>query len=247
MRDFSVSPAGDCALTVSFGEEIREDINARVTSLDNALRARALAGRAMKGVIETVPTYRSLLVSYDPSQVSYASLARRISRLVRPGADAMAQEGRTFILPVLYGGAWGEDLSDVATHTGLSEEEVIALHSGKDYLIYMLGFLPGFAYLGGMDPRLATPRLASPRTAIPAGSVGIGGEQTGIYPLRSPGGWRLIGTTPVKPYDPSREEAILYRAGDRIRFSSITEPEFEGIQERVEAGTYRCAVIGGEH
>lgn len=241
MRDFAISPAGDSALSVSFGQEIREDLNARVTALDRALRERPIPG-----VAETIPAYSSLLVCYDPARVGYRRLAARISRLARGGSAAAAAGGRTYVIPVLYGGAYGEDLPDVAARAGLSEAEVIARHSGRDYLIYLLGFLPGFAYLGGLDPAIATPRLATPRAAIPAGSVGIGGEQTGIYPLRSPGGWRLIGATPVKPYDPARAEPILYRAGDRIRFAPITEAEFASIRERVDAGVFRCAVVGGE-
>jgi KipI family sensor histidine kinase inhibitor len=241
MRDFTVAPAGDSALSVSFGQEIREDLNARVVALDRALRDRPLPG-----VAETIPTYSSLLVCYDPARVGYRSLAARIARLARGGSVVAANGGRTFVIPVLYGGDHGEDLPDVAARAGLSEAEVVERHSGRDYLIYMLGFLPGFAYLGGLDPAIATPRLATPRAAIPAGSVGIGGEQTGIYPLRSPGGWRLIGATPVKPYDPARAEPILYRAGDRIRFAPIGAAEFASIRERVEAGEYRCAVGGGE-
>ena len=130
-------------------------------------------------------------------------------------------------IPVCYGGSYGEDLKDVAAHAGLTEEEVIKLHSSVDYNIYMLGFLPGFPYLGGLDPKLFTPRLDNPRTKIPEGSVGIGGEQTGIYPLESPGGWRLIGRTPLKLYDPDREQPFLYQAGDYIRFVPITAEEYE--------------------
>ena len=130
-------------------------------------------------------------------------------------------------IPVFYGGSYGEDLKDVAAHAGLTEEEVIKLHSSVDYNIYMLGFLPGFPYLGGLDPKLFTPRLDNPRTKIPEGSVGIGGEQTGIYPLESPGGWRLIGRTPLKLYDPDREQPFLYQAGDYIRFVPITAEEYE--------------------
>ena len=130
-------------------------------------------------------------------------------------------------IPVCYGGSYGEDLKDVAAHAGLTEEEVIKLHSSVDYNIYMLGFLPGFPYLGGLDPKLFTPRLDNPRTKIPEGSVGIGGEQTGIYPLESPGGWRLIGRTPLRPSDPAREQPFLYQAGDYIRFVPITAEEYE--------------------
>lgn len=127
-------------------------------------------------------------------------------------------------------------------HAGLTEEEVIEIHSSKDYLIYMLGFLPGFSYLGGLDERIHTPRLANPRIRIPAGSVGIGGSQTGIYPLDSPGGWQLLGMTPVKTYDPEREDPILFEAGDYIRFVPVSEEEYKQIKEQVENGTYECVI-----
>ena len=130
------------------------------------------------------------------------------------------------MIPVCYEDPYAPDLTDVCTLTKLSREEVIAIHTGTDYPIYMLGFLPGFPYLGNMDPRIEAPRLDSPRTRIPAGSVGIGGKQTGIYPLDSPGGWRLIGQTPVKVYDPERSEPILYQAGDYIRFYPVTAQEY---------------------
>lgn len=220
---------------VSFGEEISEELNAAVVAL-----ARSLEERPLPGVIETVPTYRSLLVYYDLGKARYSKLARALRRRCREiaaaGPAARASGGRLVEIPVLYGGSYGEDLPDVARHCGIPEEEVIARHSGRDYLIYMLGFLPGFAYLGGMDEGLATPRLGTPRQAIPAGSVGIGGSQTGIYPLRSPGGWRLIGTTPLRPYDPRRAEPILYRAGDRVRFRPIGEAEFAELRARDERG-----------
>ena len=141
------------------------------------------------------------------------------------GADTAAGEGRLVTIPVCYGGDFGPDLPFVAQHAGLTEEEVIALHAGREYQIYMLGFLPGFPYLGGLDERLFTPRLGTPRTAIPAGAVGIGGEQTGIYPIASPGGWQLIGRTPLKLFDPA-SGTLPYAAGDRIRFTPITAAEF---------------------
>jgi inhibitor of KinA len=243
MPNPSFLPAGDCAIDVFFGDEIREDLNDEVIALDRLLRERPI-----RGVVETLSAYASLLVVYDPGRASFRAMVKALRRRVAEaeraasaaGGDAALVEtskaaSRLVEIPVRYGGEYGEDLGDVARHSGLSEEEVIARHSSKDYRIYMLGFLPGFAYLGGLDPSLATPRLETPRKAIPAGSVGIGGSQTGIYPLRSPGGWRLIGRTPLKPYDPEREEPFLYRAGDRIRFRPIGDEEFASLASRAES------------
>ena len=140
------------------------------------------------------------------------------------------------MLPVCYGGEFGPDLDDVARSAGLSAERVVEAHVGRDYRIDMLGFLPGFAYCAGMDPRLATPRLAVPRTRIPAGSVGIAGEQTGVYPLASPGGWRLIGRTPARVYDPNRADPVPYRVGDWLRFVSVSRASYDELSARVAAG-----------
>ena len=225
--------SGDGALTVEFGDAISDEVNARVCALD-----RALARDPIAGVTETIPTFRSLLICYDSARLTAAALRAAVEARLASCAAAEARPRRVLDLPVCYGGAHGPDLPDVARLNGLSEDEVVALHAGRAYLIYMLGFLPGFAYLGGLDPRIHTPRLATPRTRIEPGAVGIGGSQTGVYPLASPGGWRLIGSTPVRPYDPARETPILYSAGDYIRFVPVTAREYDLLAADVAAGRY---------
>ena len=223
----SFLPAGDSALVAEFGNEISPEINARVSAL-----ADSLARQPLRGVTECVPTFRSLLVNYDPCKLRYDALVRKLQQRME-GLSAAQKQAKTFVIPVCYN---GEDLDFVAEHANISREEVIALHSAPEYLIYMLGFLPGFAYLGGLNPAIHTPRLQNPRTKIPAGAVGIGGGQTGIYPLASPGGWQLIGSTPVRPYDPDRAQPILYAAGDFIRFAPVSPEEYAGLERRQAAG-----------
>jgi inhibitor of KinA len=233
-------PAGDSAIVVEYGEEIDVQVNSKVRLLHQAMRARARAG-----IAETVPTYRSLMVHYDPLVLPREAVERLILATAEELPDGVAETIRTVELPVLYGGAAGPDLEDVAALAGLSAQSVVDLHASGDYRVYMLGFMPGFAYLGGLPPRIATPRLSTPRTLVQAGSVGIAGAQTGIYPTESPGGWRLIGRTPVRLFDPRQSPPTLVEAGDRIRFVPVTALEYETIAREVAADAYRPVVRTG--
>ena len=182
-------------------------------------RIWALATQAQRwpGVGEVLPGMNNLTLTFDPTAIDLDALMARVLD-AWPRLSAKAVEGRLVEIPVAYGGEHGPDLADVAAHTGFTPAEVVRRHSGGEYVVYLLGFLPGFAFMGGLAPELATPRRAEPRTAVPARSVGIGGEQTGIYPLVSPGGWQLIGRTSLEMFDPAAEPPTLLRPGDRVRF-----------------------------
>lgn len=238
MAQFYITIAGDSALNVEFKQEISPEISGLVHSC-----ARMLEEHPIEGVIECIPTICSLMVCYNPQIISYEALCACLQTRLKD-ITGTAQETRRIVeIPVCYGGEFGPDIDFVAEHAQLSVPDVIRIHAGVDYLIDMLGFMPGFAYLGGLDKRLHTPRLQSPRTCIEASSVGIGGAQTGIYPLPSPGGWRLIGKSPVCLYDPFRDHPILYAAGDYLRFIPISEEDFHCIQAQVQAHTYTCNVV----
>jgi len=208
---------GDTSLSVEFGNEISEEINHKIRAFHFTLEESPISG-----IVEIVPTYCTLMIHYDPGIVLYDDLLQQLKRLLRESKRVRIPSDEVIEIPVLYGGEEGPDLEFVAKHCNLSPDEVIQIHSSKDYLIYMLGFTPGFPYLGGMDERIATPRLKQPRVKIPAGSVGIAGTQTGIYPIDSPGGWQLIGRTPLRLYDPNRAKPVLCKAGEYIRFYSIS-------------------------
>ena len=179
----------------------------------------ALANEAVQwpAVQEALPGMNNLTLMFDPARIDAAELEMQVLA-AWPQLAATAIEGRTIEIPVAYGGEHGPDLADVATHTGFTPAEVVRRHAAGEYVVYLLGFLPGFAFMGGLPPELATPRRAEPRVAVPARSVGIGGAQTGVYPLVSPGGWQLIGRTPLEMFDPTAAEPTLLRPGDRVRF-----------------------------
>ena len=236
------APGGDRALYVYLGDRIDEKTNNLVRALFDTLNA---AGDP--AFLEAVPAYASLLVHFRPERKSYREMCEYITSLCqRLPHQTENHQHRTLIVPVCYGARFGPDLTGMEQVTGLDRDEIIRRHCSRDYRIYMMGFLPGFCYLGGLDERIHTPRLSSPRLRIPAGSVGIGGSQTGIYPMDSPGGWQLMGMTPVKTYDPQREVPILVQAGEYIRFVRIDEDEFRAISEQVAAGTYQVVIREGE-
>ena len=207
------SPLGDAALLLTLGTGIDPAVNDRIHRL-----AHGVARAGLPGLLGLVPSYACLAVHFDPRVWDHAGLERALLAVAASASDPVP--GRTIVLPVHYGGSDGPDLEAVAAHCGLSPAEVVARHCAGLYRVHFLGFAPGFPYLGGLDPALATPRLASPRTQVPAGSVGIAGHQTGVYPLATPGGWRIIGRTPLVLFDPLRAEPCLLRAGDLLRFEA---------------------------
>ncbi len=235
MGEVNILKAGDGGIVIDFGSHIAPAVNAQVHRL-----ARAIAQAMPELASELVPTYRSLMVYFNPLLASRQSLEARIRELLQgiAGTTGQAEQATVVEIPVCYGGEYGPDLAHVAGHNGLGVDEVIAIHTSEPYLVYMLGFTPGFPYLGGMSERIATPRLAQPRVAIPAGSVGIAGSQTGIYPIESPGGWQLIGRTPLRVFNPQAANPFLFSAGDYLRFCAVDAPGFQAIQRDVEQGRY---------
>jgi inhibitor of KinA len=213
-------PLGEAALLIRLGATIDPQVNAAVLALE-----KALLNERLPGLRATVPAYVSLTVHFDPLEISCETLTDVANRLLATIRLNGLKAGRTIDVPVVYGGVRGPDLDFVARHCGMSCEQVIALHSAATYRVHFIGFLPGFPYLGGMDPRLQAPRLETPRTIVPAGSVGIAGLQTGVYPLESPGGWRIIGWTPLRLFDPDRNPPTLLTPGDSLRFIPVSEQE----------------------
>lgn len=219
-------PSGDCALTVEFGRGVDRQLNMQVMALDAALKARALGG-----VTETVPTFRSLIVHYDPSVIDHARLCLEIDGLDIAPSQEM-EGGRLITLPVAYGGAHGPDLGDVAAAGGISEDAAIELHSAVTHYVYMIGFAPGHPYMGDLPAELTLPRRKTPRTRIAPGTVAVAVGQTVIYPFASPGGWHAIGRTPVDLFDINREVPALLRAGDKVRLRPIQPGRYDDLLKR---------------
>lgn len=233
--------AGDSAVCVEFGNEISPEINKKIRAFKIAVEKSDIPG-----IVETVPTYRSLLVHYHPEVIGFKALTEKFDKLMSSLSSIPIPPPTVIEIPVFYGGEMGPDIENVAEHNHKTVEEVIKIHTSEEYLIYMIGFIAGFPYLGGMSKEIATPRLKSPRVKIEGGSVGIAGEQTGIYPVASPGGWQLIGRTPLKLYDADREKPVLLEAGQYIKFAAVTEEEYKKIEKEVEDGTYKYVVYDKE-
>lgn len=223
------SPLGDSGIVVKIGEGIDRKTHEKVMALSGYLEEHPF-----EGMIEIVPGFTTVAVFYDPIRLfnlgatfPYEWVLTKLKGIVSQFSNGKVKEARRMEIPVCYGGEFGPDLSEVANHNGLTPDEVIRIHSEAEYLVYMIGFAPGFPYLGGMDKRIITPRRRSPRLAIPEGAVGIGGEQTGIYPIESPGGWQLIGQTPLSLFQSREDSPSLLRAGDIVRFRPITREEYD--------------------
>lgn len=229
--------AGDSAIVMEFGDTIEKEINAKIAAVVENLKKKNI-----DGILDILPTYRSILINYDPVKISYGEMVETLNGLSKSDKANESDEVRLIEIPTLYGKEYGPDIDFVAENANLSVDEVIKIHSGTDYLVYMMGFIPGFTYLGGLDPRIATPRLKSPRLKIEPGSVGIAGSQTGMYPLESPGGWQLIGRTPLKLFDDTKEPPVFIQAGDYIRYVSINKEEYDKIEKEVENDTYKVSI-----
>lgn len=232
--DTEILSVGEGAVLARFGDSISPDIQQKIQTVQLYTEAHPFPG-----FLECIVSYTGLTIYYDPWLVYQEEPDRRPSEVMRERlrtyCEAASQgapiEKRRVEIPVCYGGEYGPDLAFVADFHHMSEEEVVRIHSEGEYLVYMLGFCPGFPYMGGMDPAIATPRRKSPRLVIPAGSIGIAGEQTGGYPVATPGGWQLIGRTPVPMFRPENtEEPTLLRAGDLVRFRPITEEEYKEME-----------------
>ena len=228
--DYSFSPLGDQAIILEIGNEINEETHHRVRAVTALLETDP-----PQWMSEFIPAFTTVSIVYSPLQVSYEEAKMELAALLKKASEIMLPPPRTIEIPVCYGGDHGPDLEYVARHNGLSAEEVIAIHTGASYTVHMVGFAPGFPYLGGMSEKIAAPRKVSPRVTIPERSVGIAGNQTGVYPISTPGGWQLIGRTPTRLFLPDHEIPSLLSAGDTVVFRQITADEYQTLEEKENA------------
>jgi KipI family sensor histidine kinase inhibitor len=226
---------GDRAMTLEFGDRIDQQLVSTVAALDARLIQEIAAGR-LTGVIETVPTFRSLTVIFDPLVLPRAVLQDRLMAVLNETETSARKSSRHWCLPVYYGGEYGPDLKTVAQSKGLTPEKVIELHVSQLYLVYMIGFLPGFPFMGDVVSALDMPRLQEPRVRVPAGSVAITGKQTAIYPWESPGGWQLLGRCPLTLFDAGRPEPALLAPGDRVSFQSVSIERYQELLKLTQGG-----------
>ncbi len=231
-----ILPCGDTALAVEFGTVVDPRLNARVLALDGRL-----AG--IPGIVEAVPTYRSLLVHYDPVATDFATLSAALVDRARDLPDE-PREGRLWRIPVVYGGAFGIDLDEVAARHRIPPAELVRRHAAPTYRVYMIGFVPGYAYLGGLDPSIATPRRESPRLRVPAGTISIGGIQAVVASIEAPSGWHLLGRTPVRAFMPGRDPVFLFAAGDRVRFEPVDASRWDALDAAAAAGETVAEAVG---
>ncbi|SEP89540.1 inhibitor of KinA [Virgibacillus subterraneus] len=227
---FTLHAIGDSAVKVDFADGVSPELNREIQ-----LFCSKIGCAAIPGIVEWVPAFDSVTIYYRPQCLNYTEVCDKIYQINRMNIDRIECKSRLISIPIVYGGKYGPDLGRVAESNNLSENEIIRIHCEQEYLVYMLGFLPGFPYLGGLDKRIATPRLDEPRAKTVAGSVGIAHEQTGIYPIDSPGGWNIIGKTPLTLFDREKEDAFLFRAGDRVKFYEVSDSE---IDKQVESGEF---------
>ncbi|QHE59988.1 5-oxoprolinase subunit PxpB [Rossellomorea vietnamensis] len=235
---YTLRPLGDHAVVIQLGSSIQQETHDLVKAVTNLIETQSF-----DWLVEYIPAFTTVTLYYDPIKLTdshkpfqntlpYTVVCSEIENMLSNLKTGEKGEARIIDIPVCYGGEFGPDLEEVANHHQLSTEEVITKHMNGDYLVYMIGFAPGFPYIGGMSPEIATPRRKSPRLKIPAGSVGIAGEQTGVYPIETPGGWQLIGRTPLKLFKPDNNDSpSLLKAGDRIRFTPISLEEYRALEE----------------
>ena len=222
-------PLGDSAVIIQLDNQITLDIHRKVEAI-----AAHLQKHPFPGMVEYVPAFTTVTVFYDPLRLSFKEACAALEQILAEVADTGITTPRTVEIPVCYGGELGPDLKFVAEHNELSIDEVVQIHSSGEYLVYMIGFAPGFAYLGGMSERIGTPRRQVPRLSIPAGTVGIAGMQTGMYPIETPGGWQMIGRTPVSLFRPNHSTPSLLQAGDIVRFCPISRWEYDEWKEEIQ-------------